>query len=117
MKISKKQYKLLKKISKNKTIKNKELNNLKYLLSIKCVERNTSNDITDEAGNLISTDEIYIITSYGEAVMYDFKATFYKWWIPVVISIGAFIVSVIALFRWFCIKNKYRKQKRCDWYP
>lgn len=39
----------------------------------------------------------YEITAEGRAERYDFKATFYKWWIPVVISIIALIVSIIAL--------------------
>ena len=41
----------------------------------------------------------YKVSQSGEAEMYLFKSSFYKWWVPVVISIGAFVVSIIALFR------------------
>ncbi len=39
----------------------------------------------------------YETTAPGRAAIYGFVATFLKWWIPVVISIAAFIVSLIAL--------------------
>lgn len=39
----------------------------------------------------------YKITPYGRAARYEFKATFYKWWIPVIISILAIVISLAAL--------------------
>lgn len=39
----------------------------------------------------------YQVTAAGRAAMYVFLSTFYKWWIPVIISIGSLTVSVIAL--------------------
>lgn len=39
----------------------------------------------------------YKVTAAGRASMYIFLSTFYKWWIPVIISICSLIVSAIAL--------------------
>lgn len=36
----------------------------------------------------------YKITPAGRAARYEFKAKFYKWWIPVLISIAAILVSI-----------------------
>lgn len=41
----------------------------------------------------------YSVTAAGRAALYAFRSTFLKWWIPVVISVASFIVSVIALLR------------------
>lgn len=39
----------------------------------------------------------YKTTAPGRAAIYGFVSAFLKWWIPVVISISAFIVSLISL--------------------
>ena len=103
MKISRNQYKLLKKISKNnqinlKEVKDTEIDNFNYLAD------NNLLTITENSYKLYDTDAclidaIYKVSPLGEAEMYEFKSTFYKWWIPVVISIEAFVVSTIALFK------------------
>lgn len=41
----------------------------------------------------------YSVTAAWRAALYAFRSTFLKWWIPVVISVASFIVSVIALLR------------------
>lgn len=41
----------------------------------------------------------YSVTAAGRAALYAFRSAFLKWWIPVVISVASFIVSVIALLR------------------
>lgn len=38
----------------------------------------------------------YSTTAAGRAAMYDFRAAFHKWWISVVISSAAFMVSLLA---------------------
>lgn len=99
--ISKEQYRLLKKIQRMESISpnsltDNELNICKFLsdkgfLSVTNKYQKTSD------GNLnifSSSPSEYSITQSGKAEIYIFKSTFYKWWIPVVISIAALIVSI-----------------------
>lgn len=90
------QYRLLSKIKRRKvvpgeSIKKEHSENLSYLLSEKyiCYSRPaTSHSLP-----------VYRTTPQGRAAIYDFRISYMKWWIPVVISIGSLIVSVIALQR------------------
>ena len=101
--ISRAQYNLLKRAIKSKELCVDDLNDIeleqaKFLYKNKFLvvsERKTS------SSNGITGIYIYKykVSQSGEAEMYLFKTSFYKWWVPVVISIGAFIVSIIALFR------------------
>lgn len=99
-------YKLLKRISRRTTISaeslsEEELDICSYLHSLKLIECNMQNPIVHENAygfqSLVYEHVEYSITQAGKAEIYNFKSTFYKWWIPVVISIIALIVSIAAV--------------------
>ena len=90
------QYWLLLKIKRCKvvpgeSIKNKHSENLSYLLS--------KNYICYSRPATSRSLPVYRTTPQGRAAIYDFRISYMKWWIPVVISIGSLIVSAIALLR------------------
>lgn len=37
------------------------------------------------------------ITQAGEAALYEFRSKFYKWWIPVVISVVSVALSAVSI--------------------
>lgn len=104
--IGKSHYKLLKRISRRTTISaeslsKEELDICSYLHSLKLIECDMQNPIIRENAygfqSLVYEHVEYSITQVGKAEIYNFKSTFYKWWIPVVISIVALIVSIAAI--------------------
>lgn len=92
--ISKSQYKMLRKIQKQKSISasslsENELEICQHLMEMECLK------CRDFFGKRALPSEVEV-SQKGEAQIYLFRSTFYKWWIPVVISILALIVSIAA---------------------
>lgn len=104
--ISYPQYKMLRTIQRKKLIStaflsNEELDICLYLLEHDCVKDIAFSGI-DFSGNVIKDSSLppdIKITQTGEAQLYVFRSKFHKWWIPVLISLLSFIVSVLALLR------------------
>ena len=100
--ISNKQYRFLKKIKRRTVVyvsdlSPNEITMARYLSTAKCIKAVHRMDLSvPDVARVVPKS--YQITQYGEAQLYTFKAKFYKWWIPVVISIFALIISVLALF-------------------
>ncbi len=102
--ISKPQYKMLVKIHKRnqlpyESLSEEEKDICSYLLAhnlicvIKQLDKSSAPSMQLPAVKIKSVQ----ITQAGMAQIYTFKSTFYKWWIPVVISIIALILSAIGL--------------------
>lgn len=102
--ISKEQYKMLSKINKSTTLQTsslstEELDICQYLLDhefIKAKERPLPNFIGGIHVQKTLPPNLEL-TQTGKAQLYAFRSTFYKWWIPVIISIFALITSVAAI--------------------
>lgn len=100
--ISNRHYRFLKRIKKQRILYVSNLSSdekaiARYLATAKCIKaKNQINQSIPEITRI--TPKSYEITQYGKAQIYAFKAKFYKWWIPVVISVCALIVSVASLF-------------------
>lgn len=100
--LSKEQYKMLCKIQKKNLTKSdlseRELSVCEYLLEIECIRPDTQ--ILPNYGGRSSVVKLFPskleCTQKGEAQVYAFRSTFYKWWIPVVISVIALLVSIIV---------------------
>lgn len=89
-----KQYRLLSKIKRRKTlsgesIKRTQAEDLSYLLNKKYVCYSRVQTPHSSA--------VYCTTPQGRAAIYDFRISYMKWWVPVIISLASLIVSVIAL--------------------
>lgn len=99
--LSKEQYKFLRKIKKHggiarNSLSAKERDICRYLLSEECINKAKSNSAPWQLSyNQDRLPEHITISQRGEAQVYTFRSTFYKWWIPVVISIVAIIVSIV----------------------
>lgn len=101
--IDSKQYKLLTKLKRNDlsadSLSQIESEDCLYLVqcgyATPAKDRVMCNTPGGSRRLLITT--CYKITPSGRAARYEFKATFYKWWIPVVISILAIVISLAAL--------------------
>lgn len=102
--ISKSQYKMLVKVHKRnqlpyESLSEEEKDICSYLLAhnlirvIKQLDKSSAPSMQLPAVKIKSVQ----ITQAGMAQIYTFKSTFYKWWIPVVISIIALILSAIGL--------------------
>lgn len=99
--ISKPQYKMLKKLHKNKCLSYEYLSDEEKEICTYLLQHNLIS-VTKKMGEFSKTDMILpplkidscSITQSGEAQIYIFKSTFYKWWIPVLISIAALIISI-----------------------
>lgn len=94
--ISRPQFKMLLKIKRARglyadSLSLEELSICEYLLSNGCISDHT---VPGSASPLLK------ITQFGDAQIYIFASTFYKWWIPVIISIIALIISIaVPLFQ------------------
>lgn len=102
--ISPEQYRMLKKISRNDSAQtdsmSKDEKEICAFLATKGFLSVSKKCRTDESGNLDLFNTYpseYTITQSGKAQIYAFKSTFYKWWIPVIISIAAIAISLAAL--------------------
>lgn len=102
--ISRRQYLLLKMFRKDnaslKALNDKQLEDCEYLIDcgyLKATRELVYCDSTIGGARPVPTITAFSTTASGRAAMYTFKATFYKWWIPVIISIGSLVVSIIAL--------------------
>lgn len=102
--LSKSQYKMLCKVYKANrlsasTLTEKELEICRYLMENDCLKSNYVSR-TNISGKLFISKSLpsdIEITQTGEAQIYIFRSTFYKWWIPVVISVFALISSVLSI--------------------
>ena len=100
--LSKKQYKMLCRIKKQGNISLTSLTEDEksvclYLLDQKCIVSPKRLPAPWQSSNTPtspSLPSVIRITQTGEAQIYTFRSKFYKWWIPVVISIIALITSV-----------------------
>ena len=98
--LSKEQYKVLRKIKKHGAIQqsslsDRELTICRYLLTVECLEAKCiyHPTATGIGTSTVLPSEIRL-SQTGEAQIYAFRSTFYKWWVPVVISIIALIISI-----------------------
>ncbi len=102
--LSKSQYKMLCRIKKEKTtstnsLSKEEVEICSYLLTHGCIVPRCSPAL-NSSGRLINIKllpEHLKITQEGEAHIYSFRSTFYKWWIPVVVSIFSLLISIASL--------------------
>lgn len=99
--ISTPQYKLLKRINKLGSVKfesfsDKEKEICNFLLQNNYVSADGiyGYDVFSSSSRIHNLPLKVQITQLGEAKMYTFKMMFYKWWIPVVISILSLVVSI-----------------------
>lgn len=100
--LSKEQYKMLCKIKKHKGLSRSSLSDVElaicqYLLMRDCIAKPKHVSIPwqiDKSQTQNQLPEHLVITQFGEAQVYTFRSKFYKWWIPVVISIIALITSI-----------------------
>ena len=101
--IDRSQYHILKKIRKYgqlsvDSLSTKQYSDCEYLRQqgfVSAIEKSNainSGDVSQFYSEIVS----YEITPSGRAAIYSFKATFYKWWIPVVISIASLLVSLFT---------------------
>lgn len=101
--LSKKQYKMLCKIKKNgfiekSSLSNTELSICQYLLSVDCLQ--AFHEVVpslnfDTKIQTVKRLPLKIeLNQTGEAQIYAFRSTFYKWWIPVVISVISLLISI-----------------------
>lgn len=102
--ISRGQYLLLKKFRKDnisaESLDKKQLDDCDYLVKcgfLKAIKELKLYEHAIGGARPIPTIASFSTTASGRAAIYSFKATFYKWWIPVIISIASLIVSIIAL--------------------
>lgn len=103
--ISKPQYKLLVKIKKGKITSYKDLTNeqeeiLEFLTENNCIVAAsfTQNGFVNKGKVVYRYPERLKITQFGEACIYAFRAKFYKWWIPLLVSIAALGWSIASPF-------------------
>ena len=102
LEIDKKQYKLLKYISRHSPIacasfSSEQQEICKYLLSKKMIHGITGHN-PDAPKDVFQIAIVsYSITQLGMAQIYLFKSTSYKWWIPVVISVISLSLSAVAV--------------------
>lgn len=101
--LSKEQYKMLLKIKKSNklptsSLTEKELEICTFLMYKHCITSRLFScpDITGVNHTLEKLPKELTITQTGEAEIYVFRSTFYKWWIPVVISVLALLVSIVV---------------------
>lgn len=102
--ISREQYKMLLKIDKAKTLQAsslsaEELEICEYLVDHECIKARTFAHPDFEGTIQVqrSLPPNIELTQIGKAQLYAFRSTFYKWWIPVIISLFALITSVVAI--------------------
>ena len=102
--INKQQYKMLCRIQKHKVVttdnfSSEELEICQYLMENNCIKaRHFSR--TDIHGDLHITKTLptnLMLTQTGKAQIYAFRSTFYKWWIPVVISVISVALSSASI--------------------
>ena len=92
-----KQFRMLKRIKHKKLIKS--TNFTKEQLDICAYLK--SNDFITVRTVLSESPHYneYRITQKGSAQLSAYVASFHKWWIPLIISIGSFILSCISLLK------------------
>ena len=102
--ISREQYKMLSKINKATTLQSsslstEELEICEYLVDHECIKARTFAHPDFKGGIHVqrSLPPDIELTQTGKAQLYAFRSTFYKWWIPVIISVLALIISAIAI--------------------
>lgn len=103
--ISSEQYRLLCAINRNPHINTAAFTGTKkqdfdFLLKEKYVEpiKERQPIDTPNGSRRILQTVGYRTTSEGRAIAYTFKATFYKWWIPVLLSIVSIVLSIVLHF-------------------
>ena len=91
--LDKKQLKLLKKVSKEKSITvssdSEENEVLKFLRSYKLVRQMPSPQ---------KDFRCYIITQMGKSALSERKSTDVKFWLSLILSIVAIVISIVSLF-------------------
>lgn len=100
--LSKPQYKMLCKIKTKKAIPKSSLSEselaiCQYLFKQKCFITQTKTvafGLTPQIETIELFPETIQLSQIGEAQIYAFRSTFYKWWIPVVVSILSLLISI-----------------------
>lgn len=101
--LSRPQYKLLKRIYRMKSIRLNSLNDVekdicKYLLANSFIKNRKQLDhAMEDMYNSKALPANIEITQAGEAALYEFRSKFYKWWIPVVISVVSVALSAVSI--------------------
>lgn len=103
--ISSEQYRLMCTIERNSKINTtaftgKEKQDFDFLLKKKYIEPIQERQPIDTPTGFRRIPQTigYRTTSEGRAIAYTFKATFYKWWIPVLLSIVSIALSIVLHF-------------------
>ena len=98
------QYKLLKRLHRHGPVEISSLSesqkkDCKYLFDCGCISviKSPVELNTVQGRRHLFQATAYEITPLGRASEYNYKSTFYKWWIPVVISIAATIIALSSL--------------------
>ena len=89
--MTKEQYKFMKKIVNSKSLCREDLTDN---------ERDMQKFLQEKhfLSQTIKTGFVYYeVTQKGKSEMFEFALKYYRWWIPVIISATALIVSIIAL--------------------
>lgn len=104
--ISFKQYKMLKRINKNQSVKyeeftEEEIKTCEFLAEKDFVTLNTKSvPVPNNPYNAhIPVLDNYEITEEGKAQISAYISSFHKWWIPLIVSIASFILSCISLLK------------------
>ena len=98
--LSKKQYKMLCKIKRygaieKSSLSDNELTICQYLLAKDCLLASHQTVANFNKIQTIKNLPPQIrLNQTGEAQIYAFRSTFYKWWIPVVISLISLLISI-----------------------
>lgn len=97
--ISRKQYRVLKHIYRRKSINSSQLSDERIEICNYLTECNylSIQPLSIVLDSPLCSDYLLRVTQSGEAEIYRFRSTFYKWWIPVVISVFALLVSIASL--------------------
>lgn len=98
--IAQSHYKLLKKLCKRKLKKSQltdsELEDIYYLADNGCIRYEV---VYENEDSLKEIDTLIILQSKGKAVYETYVRSRRRWLIPVIISVTAAIISVIALYK------------------
>ena len=101
--IDKSQYKMLKRIKKDGLLRRDALTDYEkeicmYLLQNSFIKRvNERPHTLEESFNSKNLPNDIELSQLGRAAMFDFRSKFYKWWIPVVISIVSVALSSTSI--------------------
>lgn len=89
--MNKHQYKFMKMLNKVELISSKSLTENENEM---CKYLQLNGYIMQE---MIHQVEHYKVTQAGKSAMFDFKIKYYRWWVPVIVSALALLISITSL--------------------